>query len=97
MKLLLTSIALVSAMFIAGCQMPGKVVGKTEACPLCPKCQSVTTTGLIKGTTVTTVFCPDCKAEYNDPRLMEYLPAESSVFCCKKCKINVKTCKACEK
>jgi len=86
-----------AAIFIAGCQMPGKTISETTACPKCPKCNSVTTTGIIKGTTVTTVFCPDCKAKYNDPRLMEYLPTDNSVFCCEKCKINVKTCKNCAK
>ena len=96
MRMVLTSVALVSALLLSGCQMPGRVV-KEEICPLCPKCKSVTTTGILKGTTVTTVVCSGCKAEYEDPRLLDYTGTDSSVNCCEKCGIYIKKCDKCDK
>ena len=96
MKMILTSIVIVSALLFSGCQMPGKMV-KEESCPLCPKCKSVTTTGILKGTTVTRVVCPGCKVEYEDPRLLDYTGKDSSVNCCKKCGMYITKCEKCKK
>ena len=96
MKRVLTAVAFVSVLLLSGCQMPGQIV-KEEPCSLCPKCKSVTTTGILKGTTVTTVVCPSCKAEYEDPRLLDYTGTDSSVNCCEKCGTYIKKCDKCKK
>jgi len=97
MKTLFVATALMAAFFSAGCQVPGKVVSETEVCPVCPKCRNVTTTGVVKGTTVTKFVCSVCKLEYVDPRIQPYLDTGASAYSCKNCQLNVKTCEECAK
>jgi len=100
MKTLIATTALIAAVFISGCQMPGKVVSETEVCPTCPKCKVVTTTGIIKGTTVTTVVCPNCQAEFEDHRVRDYAGPSADgkgIYHCDKCGKNYEVCPDCAK
>ena len=81
---------------LAGCQMPGRMAEKS-VCPLCPECHRVTTTGIIKGTTVTSVYCPCCNKQFEDSRLLEYRQPEDLYYSCEKCRRNYRKCENCQK
>jgi cytochrome c-type biogenesis protein CcmH/NrfF len=85
-----------AALMMAGCQTPGTVISENES-PHCPACSTVTTTGPIKGTTMTTeMHCPACKTTYIDQSIGEIEDIQV-VHHCDSCGINVKACKQCSK
>ena len=93
-------LAIGATVFVAGCQMPGKLVS-SEPGKACPMCKTEVRTMAVKGMTYTQCVCPGCKKVSTiDPgapaSLADYVdPASQTVLVCEHCKAIVGKCPAC--